>query len=82
MNNQAQQTYHSYLVRCWLQPPLTAAEHPIWRFQLQDISAEPQTVRFSDLEDLLSYMLARLFHAAMECRQSAGIEAESEGGLP
>jgi hypothetical protein len=60
MSNQIDQVYQSFLVRCWLIPSATAETPAVWRFELRDVSAEPQKYRFSDLEQLKDFINAEL----------------------
>lgn len=60
MAKQAVQHYQSFLVRCWLTSEEAAGEPPLWRFELQEVSAELQKHRFSDLEELKTFISARL----------------------
>ena len=60
MAKEADQIYQSFLVRCWFIPPAASDEPPTWRFELRDVSAEPEKHRFSDLEQLKAFMSAKL----------------------
>jgi len=60
MAKQADQVYHSFLVRCWFIPAATADEPPTWRFELREVSAEPQKHRFSDFEQVQAFISAKL----------------------
>ena len=65
MSKQADLIYQSFLIRCWLIPPATADEPPAWRFELREVSAEPQKHRFSDLEQLKDLIDAELATIAL-----------------
>lgn len=60
MLKQTDRLYHSFLVRCWLIPPTTADEAPVWRFELQDISAESKKHRFPNLDQLCAFTSEKL----------------------
>jgi hypothetical protein len=69
MSKQANQLYHSFLVRCWFIPAATVDEPPAWRFEVQEVSAEPQKHRFSDFEQLKAFMAAKLTAVAAASNQ-------------
>jgi hypothetical protein len=71
MVKQADQLYHSFLVRCWFIPAATVDEPPTWRFELQEVSAEPQKYRFSDFEQLQAFMAAKLTAVAAASNQDS-----------
>ena len=48
--------YQSFLVRCWLLPPVGKGEAFAWRYELVNVSAEPVGRAFSDLEQLKESM--------------------------
>ncbi len=52
--------YQAFLLRCWLIPPEGAGESVVWRFELQEVSAESRRHRFSDLEQLQLFVAGRL----------------------
>jgi hypothetical protein len=80
MSIQADQIYHSFLVRCWLIPPATTDELPTWRFELRDVTADPQKERFSDLEQLKEFVAAKLAAIAVSSKpDSKDDEKEKEG---
>ena len=60
MPKEVESVYQSFLVRCWLIPAATSGEAPTWRYELRDVSAEPQKHGFSDLEQLKEHMSAKL----------------------
>ena len=60
MQAQTEHIYHSFLVRCWLIPPTTADEIPAWRFELQEVSAESEKQRFSNLDQLCTFTSEKL----------------------
>ncbi|MCP4417123.1 MAG: hypothetical protein GY805_10900 [Chloroflexi bacterium] len=60
MPQQVDQVYQSFLIRCWLIPPATNDALPIWRFELQEVSAEPQKHRFGSFEQLEAFVSAQL----------------------
>lgn len=66
MSKQTGQVYRSFLVRCWFIPAETADALPIWRFEVQEVAAEPQKHRFSDFEQLKSFMAATLTAVAAD----------------
>ncbi len=72
MTEQAQQIYHSFLVRCWLVLPAMDGERPLWRFELCEVVGEAEKHAFSDLEKLQEFVVLKL--AAL----AAGRSAESE----
>lgn len=69
MAKQADQVYQSFLVRCWLMPPATTGEPAAWRFELREVSAEPQKHGFSDLEQLIAFVAAKLTAVAAASNQ-------------
>jgi hypothetical protein len=69
MAKQADQVYQSFLVRCWLVPPATTGEPATWRFELREVSAEPQKYGFSDLEQLIAFVAAKLTAVAAASNQ-------------
>jgi hypothetical protein len=69
MAKQADQVYQSFLVRCWLMPPATTDEPAAWRFELREVAAEPQKYGFSDLEQLIAFMAAKLTAVAATSNQ-------------
>ena len=60
MQEQTEHIYHSFLVRCWLSPPMTADEAPAWRFELQEVSAESEKHRFRNLDLLCAFTSEKL----------------------
>jgi hypothetical protein len=78
MSNQAEKIYQSFLVRCWLMLPETPDELTTWRFELQEISAEPQKQRFGDFEQLKMFMSARL--AAIANNNAQANEGDNRQG--
>ncbi|MFZ0544666.1 MAG: hypothetical protein WAM60_04480 [Candidatus Promineifilaceae bacterium] len=61
MSKQVKQFYQSFLIRCWLTTPYeTTAESPSWRFELQEVSAESEKHRFSNLEQVNAFIATRL----------------------
>jgi hypothetical protein len=60
MSEQIQPLYQSFLVRCWLMPSETMDEPSLWRFELQEVTAESHKHRFGNLEQLKAFMSARL----------------------
>ena len=79
MSHQADQIYQSFLVRCWLVPPATTNESPTWRFELREVSAEPQKHGFSDLEQLKAFLSAKLAAVTVRSNPEGG-QAESHKG--
>lgn len=73
MPENEQPIYQSFLVRCWFVAPASAGKAPVWRFELRDVSAEPQKQRFSDLEQLKNFVATELDAIA------AGNEQGSDG---
>ena len=71
MSKYADQVYTSFLVRCWFVPPATTDELPTWRFEVQEVSDEPQKHRFSDFEQLQAFMLAKLTAVAAASNQDS-----------
>jgi hypothetical protein len=71
MVKQADQLYHSFLVRCWFIPAATVDEPPTWRFELQEVSAEAQKYQFSDFEQLQAFMAAKLTAVAAASNQDS-----------
>ena len=69
MAKQADQVYQSFLVRCWFIPPATTDEPAAWRFELREVSAEPQKHGFSDLEQLIAFVAAKLTAVATASNQ-------------
>ncbi len=69
MTKQADQLYHSFLVRCWFIPAATANEPPAWRFEVQEVSDKPQKHRFSDFEQLKAFIAAKLTAVAAASNQ-------------
>jgi hypothetical protein len=82
MAKQADQVYQSFLVRCWLMPPATAAEPETWRFELREVAAEPQKHGFSNLEQLIAFMAVKLTAVAASSKQDSGEEENRKGGQP
>jgi hypothetical protein len=82
MSKQADQVYQSFLVRCWLIPPATTDEPPVWRFELREISAKPQKHGFSDLVQLKEFMSAKLAAIVASSKQERGQEENWKGGKP
>jgi len=82
MPKEADQFYQSFLVRCWLIPPATNDEPPTWRFELRDVSAEPHKHRFSDLEQLKAFVLAKLAAIALSSKREGGKEESQKGDEP
>jgi hypothetical protein len=74
MSKQTNQLHQSFLVRCWLIPQGTVGEPSLWRFELQELTAESQKHRFSDLEQLNAFMAARLTAVADSSKQDDGKE--------
>jgi hypothetical protein len=74
--------YQSYLVRCWFIPPVTADEAPTWRFEVQAVTAEPQKYRFSDFEQLTTFIAARLTAVAANNTQDKDNEGNRKGDKP
>ena len=56
MSKPATQLYRSFLVRCWLLPPVGQGKAIAWRYELVDVSAEPVGRAFNDLEQLKESM--------------------------
>jgi hypothetical protein len=81
MSEQAEQVYHAFLIRCWLIPPLTTSEPPTWRFELREVSTDPQKHRFSSLKQLKKFLAAKLVSAARGS-QAGGEEEGLEGEEP
>lgn len=79
MSKQAPQVYQSFLVRCWLILPATSDEPPTWRFELREVSAEPQKHGFSDLEQLKNFMAAELAAIAVSSEQDSDKEDSRKG---
>lgn len=79
MSKQADQVYQSFLVRCWLIPSATTDEPPIWRFELREVSAEPQKHRFSDLEQLKAFLSTKLATITVHSNREGG-QVESQKG--
>lgn len=79
MTQQADQIYQSFLVRCWLVSPATADGPPIWRFELRDVSAEPQKHRFSDLEQLKAFLSTKLAAITVHSNREGG-QVKSQKG--
>jgi hypothetical protein len=82
MAKQADQVYQSFLVRCWLMPPATAAEPETWRFELREVAAEPQKHGFSDLEQLKAFMAVKLTAVAASSQQDNDEEENRKGEKP
>jgi len=82
MPKEADQFYQSFLVRCWLIPPATTDELPTWRFELRDVTAEPQKHRFSDLEQLKAFMSAKLAAITVRSNRKGGNEESRKGDEP
>jgi hypothetical protein len=60
MPREEQAIYQSFLVRCWFVKPATKGEAPAWRFEVRDVSAEPQKRRFSDLDQMKEFIAVEL----------------------
>ena len=82
MSKQADLIYQSFLIRCWLIPPATADEPPAWRFELREVSANAQKHRFSDLEQLKAFMLAKLAAITVRSIREDGKEGSRKGDEP
>jgi hypothetical protein len=82
MVKQADRVYQSFLVRCWLMPPATAAEPETWRFELREVAAEPQKHGFSDLEQLKAFMAVKLTAVAAGSKQHSDKEENRKGEKP
>lgn len=82
MTKQVKHIYQSFLVRCWLLPPTTADEPVPWRFELHEVSAESQKYRFSDYEQLTTFVAARLTAVATHSRQGNDKEDDPKGSKP
>lgn len=80
MSEQADQVYQSFLVRCWLIRPATTDEPPTWRFELREVSADPQKHGFSDLEQLKAFMAAKLTAVAAGSNRDNDKEENRKGG--
>lgn len=74
--------YQSVLVRCWLLPSSMADEPQAWRFELRDVSAEAQQHRFSDLEQLKAFILAKLAVMADDRERDGDSEDSRKGEEP
>jgi len=81
MSKQVDQIYQSFLVRCWLIPAAATGE-PVWRFELREVSAEPQKHRFSDLEQLKAFMSAKLAAITVRSNREGGSEESRKGDEP
>lgn len=79
MQKDAQSIYQSYLIRCWLVSSSTESEYPIWRFELREVSAEPQKHRFSDLEQLKTFLSATLALMAVDKERDDDSENSRKG---
>jgi hypothetical protein len=75
MAKHADQLYQSFLVRCWLIPPATIGEPVTWRFELREVAADPQKYGFSDLEQLIAFMAAKLTAVAAAGNQDGDKDA-------
>ncbi|MBK8986388.1 MAG: hypothetical protein IPM39_09945 [Chloroflexi bacterium] len=82
MVKQAKRVYQSFLVRCWLMPPTTAAEPETWRFELREVAAEPRKHGFSDLEQLKAFMAVKLTAVAASSQQDSDEEENRKGEMP
>ena len=82
MSKQVDQIYQSFLVRCWLIPAAATGEPPVWRFELREVSAEPQKHRFSDLEQLKAFMSAKLATLTVRSNREGGAEECRKGDEP
>ena len=82
MSKQVDQIYQSFLVRCWLIPAAATGEPPVWRFELREVSAEPQKHRFSDLEQLKAFMSAKLAAITVRSNREGGSEESRKGDEP
>ena len=82
MSKQVDQIYQSFLVRCWLIPPVTTDEPVTWRFELREVSAEPQKHRFSDLEQLKASISAKLAANTVGSNQEGGNKESRKGDEP
>ena len=75
MSPKAPQIYHSFLVRCWLIPPAMTDEPPVWRFELREVTVESLKHGFSDLEQLNTFITAKL--AALAAGSNHGDDKDS-----
>lgn len=82
MNEQSHQIYRSFLVRCWMTVPGKTGAPPAWRFELRDVSAEPQKHRFSDIEQLKEFMTVELAAIAERGGQDDSGEDGRKGSKP
>lgn len=80
MSQEADPIYQSFLVRCWFILPAASDEPPMWRFELRDVSAEPEKHHFSDLEQLKAFMSAKLAALAAGSKQAGDKEGGQRGG--
>ena len=63
MSKQGDLRYQSFLLRCWSD----GVEPAAWRFEVRDVSAEPQLQRFTELEQLIGYLSAELQRQRQPC---------------
>ena len=79
MQKHAHSIYQSYLIRCWLMPSSTAGELPVWRFELREVSAEPQKHRFTDVMKLGFFLRTELEAIVARNNEDCGQEASQQG---
>ena len=60
MRHEVDQVYYSFLVRCWLMPRTVNSEPVVWRFELREVTAEPDIHRFANLKALNAFLAGKL----------------------
>jgi hypothetical protein len=68
------QVYHSFLLRCRLMPRSLSSEPVVWRFELKEVTAEHNTFRFGDLDQMRAFLDLKLEAVAKGVRLNGDIE--------
>ena len=60
MQGEKAKSYHSYLLRCWLEQAATPDQPTVWRFVVQEVSGEQRQWAFGAFDQVMDFLLGAL----------------------